>query len=122
MSLGSKLLMILCLAVFVPGIWADDIGKSVSYRAGFAKGNDSGFAHGHEDAVRGAHHDRDDFDSDNGFEKWMKHKDEYKRGYRAGFQAGYTDGYSGLTRDRVLENAEDARGVPLASWKHCANR
>lgn len=75
-----------------------DASKSEAYRSGYEQGYRDGFHHGEEDF-----RDRLDFDpeseefkkADRGYQKSLKHKDEYKRGYREAYRLGYEEGYEG---------------------------
>jgi len=83
----------LCLA-FGATAFADHHDKAEAREHGYEHGYRDGFHHGIDDRDHGNKFKADVKDSDQGYEKSMGDKDQYKNGYRSGFLSGYEDAYN----------------------------
>jgi hypothetical protein len=92
---------VLALSLAFAGLaFADHKDK---YHGGAVEARDHGYEHGYRDGLHKGLDDRDHRnkykpevkDADDGYEKYMGDKGEYKDGYRSGFNAGYDDGFYG---------------------------
>ena len=89
----SSSILTLCFAFSGIG-FADHKDRGDAREHGYEHGYRDGFHHGMDDRNHGNKFKPEVKDADDGYQKFMGNKDQYKDGYRGGFVAGYEDAFN----------------------------
>jgi hypothetical protein len=84
----------LCLAFGATTAFADHHNQAEAREHGYEHGYRDGFHRGIDDVDHGNKFKPEVKDADQGYEKSMGDKDQYKNGYRSGFVSGYEDAFN----------------------------